>query len=136
MREGAAGVDGEGVDGVGADGVMADGVGVDAVGGGATQKATVAAEEGETTQTVAVETMESKEHQPDLAPGETTRRPAPEQRDKARRENPHLHLDHHVPSSRGVLLSAPMADVSPPPRTQDRAAASPCCMGSSPSASR
>jgi hypothetical protein len=93
--------------------------------GGAAQRATGAAEEGGATQMVAVETMESMEHNPDLAPGETTppreepnhcaRGPAPEKKEKARRANPHLHLDHHAPSSRGVLLSAPMADVSPPP---------------------
>jgi hypothetical protein len=79
---------------------------------------------------VAVETMESMEHNPDLAPGETTppreepnhcaRGPAPEKKEKARRANPHLHLDHHAPSSRGVLLSAPMADVSPPPPARPR----------------
>jgi hypothetical protein len=104
-------------------------------GGDVALMATDAAEEEGATKLVAVETMVSMKQNLDLAPGETTpsseepnhcaRDPAPEKKEKARSANPHLHLDHHAPSSRGVLLSAPMADVLPPPPARPRVAS--CC---------
>jgi hypothetical protein len=73
---------------------------------------------------VAVKALAATKRILDLESGETTpskgepvlciRAPTPEEKEEAKRANLPLHAAHHAPSSRGVLLSAPMADVSPP----------------------
>jgi hypothetical protein len=81
------------------------------------------AEDEGTTVLVAVEAVAATKKIPDLESGKMTssrgepvlctRAPNPEKKEKAKSANLPLHVAHHAPSSRGVLLSAPMADVSP-----------------------
>jgi hypothetical protein len=95
---------------------------VGVVGVGEEVASLVVADEG-TTVLVAVEAVAATKKIPDLESGKMTssrgepvlctRAPNPEKKEKAKSANLPLHVAHHAPSSRGVLLSAPMADVSP-----------------------
>jgi hypothetical protein len=95
---------------------------VGVVGVGEEVASLVVADEG-TTVLVAVEAVAATKKIPDLESGKMTssrgepvlctRAPNPEKKEKAKSANLPLHVAHHAPSSHGVLLSAPMADVSP-----------------------